>query len=77
MAPRHWHGGSRPERGWGGYTRFRYRQIIVEKAIRANGVDALPYKIWSLSSDYQPRNKFYQKYNTDHFVDLSYEKAIS
>jgi len=50
--------------------------IIVEKAIRANGVDALPYKIWSLLSDYQPRNKFYQKYNTDHFVDHSYEKAI-
>ncbi|MBV6391240.1 MAG: hypothetical protein KPEEDBHJ_00448 [Anaerolineales bacterium] len=49
---------------------------IVEKAIRANGVDALPYKIWSLLSDYQPRNKFYQKYNTNHFVDLSYEKAI-
>jgi hypothetical protein len=48
----------------------------VEKAIRANGVDALPYKIWSLLSDYQPRNKFYQKYNTDHFVDHSYEKAI-
>ena len=50
--------------------------IIVEKAIRTNGVDALPYKIWSLLSDYQPRNKFYQKYNTNHFVDLSYEKAI-
>lgn len=49
---------------------------IVEKAIRTNGVDALPYKIWSLLSDYQPRNKFYQKYNTNHFVDLSYEKAI-
>jgi hypothetical protein len=50
--------------------------IIVEKAIRTNGVDALPYKIWSLLSDYQPRNKFYQKYNTAHFVDLSYEKAL-
>jgi len=50
--------------------------IIVEKAIRTNGVDALPYKIWSLLSDYRPRNKFYQKYNTDHFVDHSYEKAI-
>lgn len=50
--------------------------IIVEKAIRTNGVDALPYRIWSLLSDYQPRNKFYQKHNTDHFVDLSYEKAI-
>lgn len=49
---------------------------IVEKAIRTNGVDALPYKMWSLLSDYQPRNKFYQKYNTNHFVDLSYEKAI-
>lgn len=49
---------------------------IVEKAIRTNGVDALPYKIWSLLSEYQPRNKFYQKYNTDHFVDLAYEKAI-
>lgn len=49
---------------------------IVEKAIRTNGVDALPYKIWSLLSDYQPRNKFYQKYNTDHFVDIAYEKAI-
>lgn len=49
---------------------------IVEKAIRTNGVDALPYKIWSLLSDYQPRNKFYQKHNIDHFVDLSYEKAI-
>lgn len=49
---------------------------IVEKAIRTNGVEALPYKIWSLLSDYRPRNKFYQKYNTNHFVDLSYEKAI-
>jgi len=50
--------------------------VIVEKAIRTNGLDKLPYKIWSLLSDYQPRNKFYQKYNTDHFVDLAYEKAI-
>lgn len=50
--------------------------LVVEKAIRTNGVDALPYKIWSLLSDYQPRNKFYQKHNIDHFVDLSYEKAI-
>ena len=50
--------------------------VIVEKAIRTNGLDQLPYKIWSLLSDYQPRNKFYQKYNTDHFVDHAYEKAI-
>ena len=50
--------------------------VIVEKAIRTNGLDQLPYKIWSLLSDYQPRNKFYQKYNTDHLVDLAYEKAI-
>ena len=49
---------------------------IVEKAIRTNGVDALPYRIWSLLSDYQPRNKFYQRYNTNHIIDLSYEKAI-
>lgn len=49
---------------------------IVEKAIRTNGLEALPYRIWSLLSDYQPRNKFYQKYNTDHFVDSAYEKAI-
>lgn len=49
---------------------------IVEKAIRTNGLDKLPYKIWALLSDYQPRNKFYQKYNTDHFVDRAYEKAI-
>ena len=50
--------------------------VIVEKAIRTNGLDQLPYKIWSLLSDYQPRNKFYQKHNTDQFVDLAYEKAI-
>jgi hypothetical protein len=50
--------------------------LIVEKAIRTNGLDHLPYKIWALLSDYQPRNKFYQRYNADHFVDLSYEKAI-
>jgi hypothetical protein len=49
---------------------------IVEKAIRNNGLDKLPYKIWALLSNYQPRNKFYQKYNTDHFVDRAYEKAI-
>ena len=49
---------------------------IVEKAIRTNGLDHLSYKIWALLSDYQPKNKFYQKYNTDHFVDLAYEKAI-
>lgn len=49
---------------------------LVEKAIRANGLEALPYKAWSLLSDYQPRNKFYQKFNTDHFVDLAYVKAI-
>ena len=50
--------------------------VIVEKAIRTNGLDQLPYKIWSLLSDYQPKNKFYQKYNTDHSVDRAYEKAI-
>jgi len=50
--------------------------VIVEKAIRTNGLDQLPYKIWSLLSDYRPKNKFYQKYNTDHLVDLAYEKAI-
>lgn len=50
--------------------------VIVEKAIRTNGLDQLPYKIWSLLSDYQPRNKFYQKHNTDHFIDHAYEKAI-
>jgi len=49
---------------------------IVEKAIRTNGLDHLSYKLWALLSDYQPKNKFYQKYNTDHFVDLAYEKAI-
>lgn len=49
---------------------------IVEKALRTNGLDNLPYKIWALLSDYQPRNKFYQKHNVDHYVDLSYEKAI-
>jgi hypothetical protein len=49
---------------------------IVEKAIRTNGLDKLPYKIWALLSDYQPKNKFYQRYNADHFVDLAYEKAI-
>ena len=50
--------------------------VIVEKAIRTNGLDQLPYKIWSLLSDYQPRNKFYQKHNTDQLVDRAYEKAI-
>lgn len=50
--------------------------IIVEKAIRTNGLDKLPYRIWSLLSDYQPRNKFYQKHNTDQLVDRAYEKAI-
>lgn len=50
---------------------------LVEKAIRTNGLEALPYKVWSLLSDYQPRNKFYQKYNADHFVDQAYVKAIN
>ncbi|HMM99185.1 MAG TPA: TerB N-terminal domain-containing protein [Anaerolineales bacterium] len=49
---------------------------IVEKAIRTNGLDKLPYRIWALLSEYQPRNKFYQRYNVDHFVDHAYEKAI-
>ncbi|HPO85033.1 MAG: hypothetical protein DPW21_00660 [Anaerolineae bacterium] len=49
---------------------------IVEKAIRTNGLDKLPYKIWALLSDYQPKNKFYQRYNANHYVDLAYEKAI-
>lgn len=49
---------------------------IVEKALRTNGLDQLPYKIWALLSDYQPKNKFYQRYNSDHMIDLAYEKAI-
>ncbi|MBI5295631.1 MAG: TerB N-terminal domain-containing protein [Chloroflexi bacterium] len=50
---------------------------LVEKAIRTNGLEALPYKVWSLLSNYQPRNKFYQKYNADHLVDQAYVKAIN
>ena len=50
--------------------------VIVEKAIRTHGTDKLPYKIWALLSDYQPRNKFYQTHNTDHQIDAAYEKAI-
>ena len=50
---------------------------IVEKAIRTSGTNRLPYKIWSLLSDYQPKNKFYQMHNTDHLVDCAYEKAIN
>jgi hypothetical protein len=50
--------------------------VIVEKAIRTNGTDKLPYKIWALLSDYQPRNKFYQAHNINHQIDVAYEKAI-
>ena len=49
---------------------------IVEKAIRTSGTNIMPYKIWALLSDYQPKNKFYQMHNTDHQIDLAYEKAI-
>jgi hypothetical protein len=49
---------------------------IVEKAIRSSGAADLPYKIWFLLSDYQPKNKFYQLHNTNHQIDLAYEKAI-
>lgn len=49
---------------------------IVEKAIRTGGTTDLPYRIWFLLSDYQPKNKFYQLHNTDHQIDLAYEKAI-
>jgi hypothetical protein len=50
---------------------------IVEKAIRTSGTNIMPYKIWALLSDYQPKNKFYQMHNTDHQIDLAYEKAIN
>ncbi len=50
---------------------------IVEKAIRIGGTHELPYKIWSLLSNYKPRNKFYQLQNIDNEIDLAYEKAIN
>ena len=50
--------------------------MIVEKAICTGGTDTLPYKIWALLSNYQPKNKFYQVHNTDHQIDRVYEKAI-
>ncbi|MGC4098955.1 MAG: hypothetical protein QM706_17740 [Nitrospira sp.] len=49
---------------------------IVQKAIQTGGTDILPYKIWALLSNYQPKNKFYQVHNTDHQIDRAYEKAI-
>jgi len=49
---------------------------IVEKTIRTSGTNIMPYKIWALLSDYQPKNKFYQMHNTDHQIDSAYEKAI-
>lgn len=49
---------------------------IVEKAIRSGGAADLPYNIWFLLSDYQPKNKFYQLHNTNHQIDLAYAKAI-
>ena len=50
---------------------------IVEKAIRTGGTNTLPYKIWVLLSDYQPKKKFYQIHNINHQIDLAYEKAIN
>lgn len=50
---------------------------IVEKAIRIGGTHELPYKIWSLLSNYKPRNKFYQLQNIDNQIDLAYQKAIN
>ncbi|MGC4098957.1 MAG: TerB N-terminal domain-containing protein [Nitrospira sp.] len=49
---------------------------IVEKAIRIGGTNTLPYKIWALLSDYQPKKKFYQVHNINRRIDLAYEKAI-
>jgi hypothetical protein len=50
---------------------------IVEKAIRTGGTHELPYKIWTLLSNYKPKNKFYQFHNADNQIDLAYEKAIN
>jgi hypothetical protein len=50
---------------------------IVEKAIRTGGTNTLPYRIWALLSDYQPKKKFYKIHNINHQIDLAYEKAIN
>jgi hypothetical protein len=49
---------------------------MVENALQTNALEVLPYKIWSLISNYQPKNKFYQKHNTNRSIDLAYGKAI-
>lgn len=49
---------------------------MIDNALRTQSLEALPYKLWTLLSDYHPKNKFYQKYNKNRMIDLAYGKAI-
>ena len=50
--------------------------MVLEKAVEDGRVADLPYALWSRLNVYQPKNKFYQRYNADGAVDTAYLAAI-
>jgi len=49
---------------------------IVQDAVAAGRVDALPYPVWAALNPYRPQNKFFQRYNPNGDIERGYLRAI-
>ena len=51
--------------------------VLINRKIKNNEIEKLPYSVWAVNNPYKSKNKFCQQYNKNGYLDQEYLRAIN